>query len=74
MLWGSNLKKKFLMFVKCPRDLGRKSDWFRCQKISQKLIYLNFKCEQKERYFFFLPISTLRMSHAKHIAGDKQKF
>ena len=43
--------KIFLILVKCPRDVRKKSDWFRCKKISQKLKYLNFKCEQNERYF-----------------------
>ena len=37
--------------MKGLRDLGKKFDWFRCKKISQKLKYLSFKCEQSERYF-----------------------
>ena len=45
--------KNFLIPVKAPRDLRKKSDsWFRCKKILQKLNYLNFKFEQIERYFF----------------------
>ena len=36
----------FPVSFKNTRDLRKKSDCFRCKKISQKL---NFKCEQSER-------------------------
>ena len=48
---GRPFCEKCLILVKCPRDSRKKSDWFCCKKISQKLKYLNFKCEQSERYF-----------------------
>ena len=51
---GRPFCEDFLILVKCPRDSRKKSDWFRCEKISQKLKYLNFKCEQSEGYFFVL--------------------
>ena len=74
---GRPFCENFLILVKCPLDSRRKSDWFRCEKISQKLKYLNFKCEQSERYFFVLFCSvlfiTLRISHEKNFAGDKRK-
>ena len=41
-LWGGHFVKIFLSFVKCSHDSRKKSDWFRCKKISQKLKYLNF--------------------------------
>ena len=44
--------KNSLIAVKAPRDLRKKSDWFRCKKISQKLKYFNFKCEQRRKIFF----------------------
>ena len=49
---GRPFCKNFSILVKRPRGSTKKSDWFRCKKISQKLKYLNFKCEQSERYFF----------------------
>ena len=56
-----------------PRDLSKKSDWFRCKKISQKLKYFNFNSEQSERNFSLIYISytTLRMSDAKIFGGEK---
>ena len=75
MLWGGHFVKIFLILVKCPRDSRKKSDWFRCEKISQKLKYLNFKCEQSGRFFSSCSVrfTTLRMSHAKNFTGDKCK-
>ena len=49
---GRPFCEKFLIIVKCPHGSRKKCDWFRCKKISQKLKYLNFKCEQSERIFF----------------------
>ena len=39
------------------------------------LKYLNFKCEQSERYFFVLSFrfTALRMSHVKKVASNKRK-
>ena len=54
--------------MKCPRDSKKKSDWFRCEKISQKLRYLNFKCEQSERYFFVVFCS---FHHSAHVPYKK---
>ena len=67
--------KNFLILVKCPRDSRKKSDWFRCEKISQKLKYLNFKCEQSERYFSSCSIrfTTLRMSMRKISQATSEK-
>ena len=65
---GQPFCKNFLILVKCPRDSREKSDWFRCKKISQKLKYLNFKCEQSERYFFFLFYS---FHHSAHVRCEK---
>ena len=67
--------EKFFILVKCPHASRKKSDWFRCKKISQKLKYLNFKCEQSEKYFFilFYSFTTLRIFHAKNFAGDRRK-
>ena len=72
---GRPFCENFSILVKCPRDSKKKSDWFLCKKISQKLKYLNFKCEQSEGYFSSCSIrfTTLRMSHAKNFAGDKRK-
>ena len=62
---GRPFCKNFLILVKCPRDSRKKSDWFRCEKISQisqisqKLKYLNSKCEQSGRSFFVLLVSPL---------------
>ena len=58
--------KIFLILVKCPHDLRKKSNWSRCKKISQKLKYLNFKCEQSERYFFVL---FHWFHHSAHVAS-----
>ena len=60
---GRPFCKNFLILVKCPCDSEKKSDWFRCKKISQKLKYLNFKCEQSERYSFVLICSFHRSAH-----------
>ena len=43
---------KFLIIVKGLCGLTKKSDWFCCKKTSQKLKYLNFKCELSKTYFF----------------------
>ena len=60
---GRPFCKTFLILLKCPRDSTKKSDWFRCTKISQKLKYLNFKCEQSWRYFFVLFYSFHHFAH-----------
>ena len=61
--------KIFYPFGKCPRDSRKKSDWFRCKTVSQKLKYfLNFKCEQSERYFFVLFNS---FHHSVHVSYEK---
>ena len=65
---GRPFCKNFLILVKCPRDSRKKSDWFRCKKISQKLKYLKFKCEQSERYFFVLFYS---FHHSAHVPCAK---
>ena len=46
--------KNFLSSGNVHVTTTKKSDWFRCETISQKLKYLNFKCEQSEKYFFVL--------------------
>ena len=67
--------------MKCPCDSEKKSDWFRCKKISQKLKYLNSKCEQGERYFFvllcsfhhsaYVPCEKIRWRQAKSVSGNQ---
>ena len=61
---GRPFCENFSVLVKCSRDSTKKSDWCRCKKISQKLKYLNFKCEQSERYFFVLICSFHHSAHA----------
>ena len=68
---GRPFCKNFLIVVKRPRDSRKKSDWFRCKKISQKLKYLNFKCEQSERYFFVLFYS---FHHSAHVPCEKREW
>ena len=72
-LRGGHFIKIFLIVVKCPLDSEKKSDWFRCKKMSQNLKCLNFKCEQSEKYFSSCctGFTVLHMSHAKTFAGDK---
>ena len=67
--------ENFLILVKCPLDSSKKSDWFRCEKISQKLKYLNFKCEQSERYFSSCSVrfTTLCISHANISLATSEK-
>ena len=65
---GRPFCENFLILVECPRDSRKKSDWFRCKKISQELKYLNFKCEQSERYFFVLFCSFY---HSAHVPCEK---
>ena len=65
---GRPFCENFLILVKCPRDSRKESDWFLCEKISQKLKYLNFKCEQSERYFFVLFYS---LHHSAHVPCEK---
>ena len=65
---GRPFCENFLIFVKCPRDSKKKSDWFRCKKISQNLKHLNFRCEQSERYFFLLFYS---FHHSAHVPCEK---
>ena len=62
---GRPFCKNFLIFVKCPRDSRKMSDWFRCKKISQKLKYLNFKS--------LISTPTFRLSPAKLFALDMRK-
>ena len=78
---GQPFCEKFLILVKCPRNSRKKSDWFRCEKISQKLKYLNFKWEQSERYFFrpvlfvhhfaHVPCEKFRWRQAKSVSGNQ---
>ena len=78
---GRPFCENFLILVTCPRDPRKKSDWFRCKKISQKLKYLNFKCEQSERYLFVLfysfhhsvhvPCEKIRWRQAKSVSGNQ---
>ena len=57
---GQSFCKNIFIFMKCPIDSRKKSDWFCYKKISQKLKYLNFKCEQSEDIFsFYLFVSPL---------------
>ena len=65
---GLSFCENFSILVKCPRDLRKKSDWFRGKKIAQKLKYLDFKCEQSERYFFVLICS---FHHSAHVPCEK---
>ena len=60
---GRSFCENVLILVKCSRDSRKKYDWFRCKKISRKLKYLNFKCEQSERYFFVLFFSFHYSAH-----------
>ena len=71
---GRPFCKNFLILVKCPRDSRKKSDWFRCEKISQKLKYFNFNGNRAKDIFSFcfIRFTTLRMSHGKILAGDKR--
>ena len=66
---GRPFCKNVSILVKRPRDSTKKSDWFRCKKISQKLKYLNFKYEQSERYFFVLICS---FHHSAHVPCEKK--
>ena len=51
-LWGGHFVKNFVILVRCPRGSRKKFDWFRCEKISQKL-----KIQmRKERKIFFRPV------------------
>ena len=78
---GRPFCENVLILVKCPHDSKKKSDWFRCKKISQKLKYLNFKCEQSERYFFVLfcsfhcsahvPREKFRWRQSKSASGNQ---
>ena len=78
---GRPFCKNFLILVKCPRDSRKKPDWFRFEKISQKLKYLNFKCEQSGRSFFVLfcsfhhsahvPCEKFRWRQAKSVSGNQ---
>ena len=62
---GRPFCENFSILVKCEsRDSTKKSDWFRCKKILQKLKYLNFKYERSERYFFVLICSFHHSAHA----------
>ena len=65
---GRPFCKNLLILVKCLRDSRQKSDCFRCKKISQKLKYLNFNCELRERYFFFPYYS---FHHSAHVPCEK---
>ena len=82
--WKSGLKlwpfcEIFFILVKFPRNSEKKSDWFCCKKISQKLKYLNFKCKQSEIYFFVLFCSVSpfcacpmrKISLAKSVSRNK---
>ena len=40
--------KSSMIILYGPHDLRKKSDWFRNKNISQKLKYLNFKCEDNK--------------------------
>ena len=67
--------------MKAPRDLRKKSDWFRCKKISQKLIYLNFQMRTERKVFFHpillvsqlcaCPIQNFRWRQAKGVSGNQ---
>ena len=65
--------------MKCPRDSIKESDWFRCEKISQKLKYLNFKCEQSEKIFFrpvlfVLPLCACPMRKISLATSEKREW
>ena len=72
---GRPLCENFLTAVEAPRGSRRKSDWFRCKKISRKLKYLKFKCEQSERYFLSdsIDFTNLSMSSGKNFARNRRK-
>ena len=51
LVYSKSLKKSVVSFIRCGPSLRKTYDWFCCMKISQKLKYLNSKCEQNKRYF-----------------------
>ena len=62
--------------MKAPRDLRKKSNWFRSKKILRKLKYWILESEQSERYFFSsdpVGFANLRISNVKNFAGDRQE-
>ena len=73
---GRPFCKNFLILVKCPRDSRKEFDWFRCEKVSHKLKYLNFNTNRPKDIFSsrFIRFTTLRVSHAKIFAGDKREW
>ena len=71
-LWGGHFAKTYLITVKAPRDLRKKSDWFRCGKISQKLKYLNFKSEQRKSWFSADSIDFTDVAHVFRMATDER--
>ena len=68
---GRPFCKNFSIPVTASRHFRKKSDWFRCKKISQKLKYLSFKCEQSER--FFIGFTTTAHAQCKKFAGGRRK-
>ena len=73
---GQPFCKKILIAVDALRGLRKKSDCFRCEKISQKLKYLNSKCEQMGKYFFRLiplvsPICACSMRKIFMATGER---
>ena len=64
-----------------PRGLAKKSDWFRCKKVSQKLKYFYFKCKISKIYFLSNSIAIviqicfypILLCLAKNFAADMRK-
>ena len=61
---GRPLSTNLSIALSPPRDVRKKSDWFRGKKILQNLKYLNFTCDQSQRYF---------LSNAKNFSGNRRK-
>ena len=72
---GAAILQIFLIAVKAPRVFRKKSHWFYCKKISQKMKYLNFKCEQIRAKDIYssdsVGFTNLRMPNAKNFAGSR---
>ena len=72
---GRPFCENFSILVKCPRDSRKKSDWFRCKKISQKLKYLNFKYEQSNHYVLFVsPLCACPMRKILLATSEKREW
>ena len=66
---GRPLRTNLSIAVSAPRDVRKKSDWFRGKRILQNLKYLNFTCEQSQ--YVFCPMRKIFL--AKGVSGNQAK-